>query len=79
MEVTLRSGATMRFAFVAFEGEVLRGEDVEVMISQVDRATVIRNPVKPGAMKVVAGIVVVTVVVAAALLYEVAKGFGEEE
>ena len=81
LEVTLRSGDTKRFTFVAIEDEVLHGEDVEVAIDQVERATVIRNAVKPGARKVVTAIAAVVVVAGVAFVYVMARmmAAGDEE
>lgn len=79
LTLRMRSGETRRFLLVSVDDGVLRGEDVEVMISEIDRATVVRNPGKPGAAKVVAGIVTVVVVAAAVVAYAMAKALAEDE
>jgi hypothetical protein len=79
LEVTLRSGDTKRFTFVAVEGEVLGGEDVEVMLGEVDHATFRRNGMKPGAKKVLIVAATVVVVAGAAFVYFMARVLGGEE
>src|SRR5919108_3473894 len=54
--VHLVNGDARRFLFVAVDGGSIRGEHDEVLISQVDRAEVVRNPLKPGSRGILSGV-----------------------
>lgn len=79
LTLRMRSGERKRFLLVSVGEGVLRGEDVEVMTSAVDSATVVRNPVKPGAGGVVTAIAGVVTVAGLIILYPIVKGLGNDE
>jgi hypothetical protein len=72
--VTMRSGQVSRFRITAIESGTLRGEGVEVVLSDVDRMTITRNPPSPGARAVLIGLGTAVVAVGVAIMYMIGKG-----
>jgi hypothetical protein len=74
LTVHMRNGDMKRFRLQAIEAGVLRGEGIEVMVSEVDRATVTRDPERPGTLRVLVNVAAVMAAAGAVFVYLVVKG-----
>jgi hypothetical protein len=76
--VDLRGGDVRQFLVSSVDANVLRGDGFEVMVSEIDRMRVTRNPLKPGAHNVLAGLGIVAAVAFMSFVYMLSQIGGTE-